>query len=176
MTEQSDSHHDVPDATDETGPTPETTGQWRSDTEVEMLATDIAAPHPPGRALAGRRVLVADDESVYRQRVSDMLSECGCRIDMAHDGAEACELLAGNRYDLVISDISMAGATGYDVFAAAKAANHDTGVILMTAFDYDPNHSVVKARKEGTADVLLKPFQAVDLLNHCHGVLAGAEA
>jgi len=176
MTEQSDFHHDVVDATDKTCPAPETMGQWWSDTGVEALATDIAAQHPPGRALAGRRVLVADDESVYRQCVSDMLSGCGCRIDMARDGAEACELLADNRYDLVISDISMPGATGYDVFAAAKAANHDTGVILMTAFGYDPSHSVVKARKEGAADVLLKPFQAEDLLDRCHGLLAGAEA
>ena len=174
--EQPDSHYDVADATDETCPTPETMEQWRPDTGVKTLATDIAAPHPPGRTLAGRRVLVADDESVYRQCVSDMLSECGCRIDMARDGAEACKLLAGNRYDLVISDIGMTGATGYDVFVAAKAADHDTGVVLMTAFDYDPNHSVVNARKEGTVDVLLKPFQAIDLLNHCHGVLAGTEA
>ena len=167
MIQQSDAHHDVLDATEETCPTPATTGQWRSDTAVEAPATDIAAQYPSGPTPAG---------CGCRQRVNDVLSGCGCRIDMARDGAEACELLAGNRYDLVISDTNMPGATGYEVFAAAKAAHHDTGVILMTAFGYDPSHSVVKARKEGTANVLLKPFQAKDLLDRCHGVLAGADA
>jgi len=125
-------------------------------------------------ALAGRRVLVADDEDTFRQTVSDSLSPCGCQVDMAADGREACELVSGNRYDLVISDIAMPGATGYDVFTAAKAAHGDTQVILMTSLSYDSNHSIVKSREKGLAGVLLKPFDVGDLLAQCSLALAGA--
>ncbi len=163
MTEQSQLHHGKIAETDSSLSHNDAEESW------------VGNPEPQERlqpALAGLCVLVADDESSFRRSVSDMLSTSGCQIDVACDGAEACRLVAGKRYDLVISDVTMPGATGYDVFAAAKAAHRDTGVILMTAFGYDPNHSVVKANQEGLTDVLVKPFEATALLARCHDALA----
>lgn len=176
MTEQADSHHDLADGADVSVSASEALGLWRRDGQSNGQAAEAASPDAAGRALGGKRVLIADDEGEYRRSVTDMLSSSGCRIDVASDGAEACELLADNRYDLVITDVSMPGATGYDVFVTAKAAHRDTGVILMTAFSYDPDHAIVRALKAGAGDVLLKPFPAEDLLKRCDGLLAGAEA
>jgi two-component system, sensor histidine kinase SagS len=121
--------------------------------------------------LAGRRVLVVDDESVIRETVGDVLRPHGCVVDLAKDGVEAISLVNQSRYDLVITDIKMPGATGYEVFAAAKKACADTEVILMTAFGYDPNHSIVRANQEGLAAVLFKPFKVRQLLEECRGAL-----
>ncbi len=122
--------------------------------------------------LTGKRILVADDEEIIRETVSSLLKRYGCILDIAADGTEAQAKASSKRYDLIISDIKMPGATGYDVFAAAKANCAETEVILITAFGYDPNHSVVRASGEGLAAVLLKPFKIQRLLDECRGALA----
>jgi DNA-binding NtrC family response regulator len=72
---------------------------------------------------------------------------------------------------LVLSDIKMPLKDGYEVFAAAKEANPDTPVILTTGFGYDPNHAIVRARREGLAAVLFKPFKVDQLLNEIRAAL-----
>jgi len=133
-----------------------------------------AAASEPDPVLRGRRVLVADDEELIRETLCDVLRQCGCVVDEACDGTCAMALLAQTRYDLVVSDIKMPGATGYEVFSAARAACDATRVILMTAFGYDPNHSIVRANQEGLSAVLLKPFKASQLLDQCREALAKA--
>jgi len=131
----------------------------------------MAGPVEEDPVLIGKRVLVADDEAIIRQTIRSVLTARGCLVDAVEDGAEARRLLADRRYDLVISDIKMPGATGYEVFAAAKAACAETAVILITAFGYDPNHSAVRAAPKGLAAVLLKPFKVDGLLVECRAAL-----
>ena len=67
--------------------------------------------------------------------------------------------------------------TGYGchmVFAAAKHANAATPVILTTGFGYDPNHSIMRARREGLAAVLFKPFKVDQLLAEIRAALKAA--
>jgi len=133
-----------------------------------------STPSEKDPLLAGKRILVAEDEELIRRTIHDVLICQGCEVEVACDGAEACEMLAGGRYDLVLSDIKMPRANGYEVFAAAKSARRETAVILMTAFGYDPAHSIVRARKEDLAAVLLKPFKVKQLLDECRTALAKA--
>ncbi len=113
---------------------------------------------------SGKRILVVDDEEFIRQTIVDVVREKGCEADYACDGKQAIEKLKAGRYDLVISDIKMPYATGYDVFAAARQIDSSMGVILMTGFGYDPNHSIVRANREGLNAVLYKPFKVDQLL------------
>jgi len=121
--------------------------------------------------LAGKRVLVADDEPLLRETVQDVLSPCGCVVDLASDGTEAIEKISSQEYDLVISDIKMPGADGYEVFDAARKARPEAAVILMTAFGYDPKHSIVRANREGLGAVLFKPFKVNQLLDECRSAI-----
>jgi len=113
--------------------------------------------------LDGKRILVADDEDVIRDTVSDALTRAGCVVDTARDGRETIALLKANFYDLVVADIRMPHKNGYDVYHEAAAIRPDARVILMTAFGYDPSHSIPKARQEGLTDILFKPFKVDDL-------------
>jgi len=145
---------------------------------VHQLAQPNAGVVPSSTAngkdplLAGRRILIAEDEELIRRTIHDVLVCQGCEVDVACDGAQACGMLCGKQYDLVLSDIKMPRANGYEVFAAAKNACQDTAVILMTAFGYDPDHSIVRARKEDLAAVLLKPFKVKQLLDECRTALS----
>lgn len=124
----------------------------------------VTAPAVPAdELLAGKRVLIADDEPQILQSLGDILRGSGCAVEVAHDGLEAVEMATNARYDLVISDIKMPKMSGYEVYASIKSRFPDTGVILMTAYGYDPTHSIVRARQEGLEAVLYKPFRAETL-------------
>lgn len=114
--------------------------------------------------LGDKRVLVADDEPVIRQTLNDVLSSLGCTVETAKDGEEACSLVAQRDYDLIISDVKMPNKNGYAIFATAKDKNPNIPVIFMTGFGYDPNHSIIRARRQGLEAVLFKPFKVDELL------------
>ncbi len=122
--------------------------------------------------LTGRKVLVADDEKLIRQTIRDVLVPFGCQVVEASDGAEARQQVQRGCFDLVISDIKMPGASGYEVFATARRCCPRTAVILITGFGYDPNHSIVRANREGLASVLMKPFKVKQLLEQCRAAIA----
>ncbi|NIA07322.1 MAG: response regulator [Actinobacteria bacterium] len=116
------------------------------------------------KRLKDKKILVVDDEPMIRQTIGDLLRRFGCSVDSVAEGNKAVEMINKNDYDLILSDIKMPGKNGYEIFAAAKNKNQDLPVILMTGFGYDPNHSIVRARKEGLAAVLFKPFKVDQLL------------
>lgn len=125
----------------------------------------------PDPILAGRNILVVDDEEFIRQTIADVVKKQGCVADTAHDGREAKALLSQRRYDLVISDIKLPHANGYDIFTTARSIDKNIPVILMTGFGYDPNHSVVRANREGLTAVLYKPFKVEQLLGEVRRAL-----
>lgn len=120
---------------------------------------------PGDPLLSGKQVLVVDDEPFIRQTISDVVHKYQMLADMAKDGREAISLISQKKYDLVISDIKLPYASGYDVFAAAREKDSDLPVILMTGFGYDPNHSIIRANREGLSAVLYKPFKIDQLLD-----------
>jgi len=128
----------------------------------------------PDPKLSGKRILVADDESVIRETIHDVLTQMGCCVETARDGSEACAMVGQRPYDLILCDIKMPGLSGYEVFAAAKNANANVPVIFMTGFGYDPNHSIIRARQEGLSAVLFKPFKVDQLLAEVRGAVVPA--
>lgn len=112
--------------------------------------------------LREKHILVVDDEQFIRQTIADVVQKCGCLTDTARDGREALALIGQCKYDLVISDIKLPHASGYEIFACAQQKN--IPVVLMTGFGYDPEHSIVRANREGLSAVLYKPFKADHLL------------
>ncbi len=121
--------------------------------------------------LAGRRILIADDEDIIRETIADVLAKAGALSVMARDGNEAVAMIRAQHFDLVLSDIKMPGRDGYEVFAAARETSENCPVILITGFGYDPNHAIVRAGKEGLAGVLFKPFKVEQLLDEIRHAL-----
>lgn len=122
--------------------------------------------------LSGRKVLVVDDEETILMAVRDVLTRQGCEVEMARDGNEAIAMISRRSYDLVISDIRLPGHSGYEIFAAARKHCPECPVIFITGFGYDPNHSIIRANKEGLASVLYKPFKVDQLLGDVRAAVA----
>lgn len=143
--------------------------------EVEDDPDEI---HP---ALAGKRVLVCDNEETVLTSIRSLLERRGCRVTTLADGLEIIDLLTSDvarstPFDLVISDIRMPHRNGYEVFRAAKAACSTTPVIFMTGFGYDPHHSIVRANQEGLHSFLFKPIRARAFLDAVIRALGGEAA
>jgi CheY-like chemotaxis protein len=128
--------------------------------------------------LKGKRILIADDDEAIRQTMSDVLAKDGCIVETAADGLEVMEMIdAKPPYDLVLSDIKMPRRDGYEIYSHVREKFPDMPVILMTAYGYDPSHSIVKARTKGLEVVLFKPFKVTMLRKAVHDALvAGAQA
>jgi len=137
--------------------------------------TGVRGPHRDP-VLSDKRMLVVDDEEVIRETVHDVLASNGCEVHTAANGEEALALIAAHDFDLVLSDIKMPNKSGYEVFAAAKDKKPQCPVIFMTGFGYDPNHSIVRARREGLSAVLFKPFKVDQLLGEIRAAVMTAEA
>ncbi|MFN0152671.1 MAG: response regulator [bacterium] len=142
--------------------------------DVQMVDLDAAARSPV--AAAGSRILVADDRVHIRNFLKEYLTLEGFSVDLAEDGTQAVAKARLADYDIVLSDIKMPGLNGYEVFSAVRALGKKTQVILMTAYGYDPTHSVVKSVAEGLCDVLYKPFDLQRLRNVVAKALAARAA
>ncbi len=114
--------------------------------------------------LRGKRALVADDDEGVRQAVSATLAHLECECTLCSDGAEALQAIGERELDVVVSDIVMPHHDGYEVFAAAKHHSERLAVVLITGFGYDPNHTIVRACKQGCEEVLYKPFTPQQLI------------
>ncbi|MEO8704337.1 MAG: ATP-binding protein [Kofleriaceae bacterium] len=107
--------------------------------------------------LTGMRVLVADDEPSVRATVRRLLERRGATVVVASDGTEAESRLRDEQFNLVVSDVSMPGCTGYDVLVIARATQPGIRVVLMSGY-------TEKLRGEGGEEepdaFLEKPFTA----------------
>ncbi len=113
-------------------------------------------PRANGHRLDGCHVLVADDDLAVCHSVEDLLRSEGCEVSTARNGREAEDLLDRRHFDLVLSDVVMPDVDGYDLLLHVRQRHPETPVILMTAFFYDRDHVIKRAKLAGLEGVLYK--------------------
>lgn len=126
----------------------------------------------------GRTVVLADDEPSIREAIVGLLERRGAVVHAFPDGTGAIETIERLRgdVDLVISDVRMPDRNGYEVFRAARQHAPTAGILLMTGFGYDPNHSIVRSSQEGLEAILFKPFRVTQLFEEIHKCLEAKSA
>jgi len=85
---------------------------------AETTARDEAAAPKPADAkpLAGRRVLVAEDEPLVRDLFSRLLAQDGATVTLAHDGEEAWTRILETDFDLIVADLRMPNLDGRGLY------------------------------------------------------------
>ena len=119
-------------------------------------------------------VLVVEDDCALREALLDTLTAAGIQALAAENAASAEEALQSNDIALVISDVQMPGANGYQLLASIRRSRPYLPVVLMTA--YGTVAQAVAAMREGASDYLVKPFDAQALIDMAKGVLASRVA
>jgi DNA-binding NtrC family response regulator len=107
------------------------------------------------------RILVVDDEKDICKALEFLLLGEGYEVRTASSGEEALEILKGESFEVVITDLKMGKVDGIGVLKETKRLYPDTAVLLMTAFA--SVDSAVEAMKLGAHDYIVKPFMNEDI-------------
>ncbi len=103
-----------------------------------------------------KKVLIVDDEEDVRLFLRDFLSDRDFDVETAGTAEEALEKFDKVKPDITLLDIMMPGMDGLQCLEAIKAKSPQSTVIMITALK-DENR-MVKAKKLGAHDYILKPF------------------
>jgi AmiR/NasT family two-component response regulator len=108
------------------------------------------------------RILVAEDETIIRLDLRDILERAGFEVCAeARDGEEAVELALSEKPDLAILDVKMPRLDGIDA-ARRILGERPIPIVILTA--YGQEELVSRAVEAGVFGYLVKPFRESDLL------------
>src|SRR5205814_755584 len=107
-------------------------------------------------------ILLVEDKESLRRVLRLTLEHAGYSVTEAADAREAINEIGRVPHKIVLTDLRMPNGSGIDVLRAAKNADNDIPVIVMTA--YGSIDEAVQAMKDGAHDFLLKPVDSNHLL------------
>jgi signal transduction histidine kinase len=126
---------------------------------------DAEVPWAELPRLDGLSVLVVDNETDARQIAAAILRQQGAVVEEAASGAEALERAAGQRIDVIVSDIAMPGMDGYEFLDRLRRSTSDSrsapAIALSACVTQD---DVAAARAAGYQKHLSKPVSASALI------------
>ncbi|RLB86870.1 MAG: hybrid sensor histidine kinase/response regulator [Deltaproteobacteria bacterium] len=108
-----------------------------------------------------RNILVVDDEQIVLSTTKRLLERSGYTCKTASSGKEALELLQKEKFELVISDISMPKMTGLELMDKCKEIYPDLSFIITTG--HVGKYSFGDIIEAGAADFISKPFEIKEL-------------
>jgi response regulator NasT len=112
------------------------------------------------------RVLVAEDETIIRLDLKDLLERSGFEVCAeARDGEEAVELARSEQPDVAIMDVKMPRLDGIEA-ARRILDERPIPIVMLTAYGQD--ELVQRAAEAGVFGYLVKPFREQDLLPAIH--------
>src|SRR3954454_4815882 len=113
--------------------------------------------------MARKSILVVDDEKNQREILEEILSGEGYDVTTASSGEAAMKFVADRHFDLVLTDLKMAGMSGLDLLKELTDFDKSIIVILLTA--HGSVDSAVDAMRLGAFEYLQKPYDSEKLLD-----------
>ena len=119
---------------------------------------------PNGQQAGVSRILIADDDAAILQTVSWVLEEHGYEVATATGGLSVLEQLELRTPDLVLLDVLMPDADGYQVLERIKSDARWRDVRVMMISAVPPEEGTVRTLGLGASDFIRKPFRVKELL------------
>jgi DNA-binding NtrC family response regulator len=118
-------------------------------------------------------ILLVEDEPGVQLAIRGLLRREGYKMTVASSGAEGLELLAQNRYDVVLTDLSLEGGmSGLELVRYASEHQPGLPVVLITAYGSETVAS--EAVRAGAFDYVPKPFNNDEIRGVVRRALAAA--
>ena len=124
----------------------------RSLEEVPALQPEAAE-----RSALHLNLLIVDDNVEVALAVKNMAMALGCVVTVADSPAKALSDLAAGEFEVLLTDLAMPGLSGLELAKAARAADRNLGIILMSGYP----HSF--ETREAGFELLRKPFSPASL-------------
>jgi CheY-like chemotaxis protein len=133
-------------------------------------ARPLPAPTPLApderAAIAGKRILVVDDEPDARELVRNLLEECSARVTTASSSDEALRLVRSERFDVLVSDIGMPEKDGHELMRSVRSLAPDMNgeIPAMALTAYARPEDRLKAIRAGFQMHAAKPVEPAELI------------
>lgn len=121
--------------------------------------------------IAGKQVLLAEDDAIQAALIRQQLNQQGLSVQHANNGREAMALLRTRSFDLIILDVKMPLFSGFEVLERVRGelGLKDVPVIMVTAMGSEAD--IIRGYDLGADDYLLKPYSPVQLMARVKGFL-----
>ncbi len=116
------------------------------------------------------KILIVDDDMDSRALMKERLEFVGHETEEAKDGVVGIEMIASWQPDVVLLDLIMPNADGYDVLEAMTRDERGLKTPVVVLSGQDEFEAVSKALELGASDYLDKPCTFEDLVNAVHTV------
>jgi two-component system response regulator VicR len=120
------------------------------------------------------KVLLIEDDDIMRMAIGNILKREGFEIVVAKDGLEAFDKLDNEEYDLVITDLMMPHATGFDMVSRLRSKLDKTHVGIIICSSINNKETVAEAYKLGADYYMEKPVIPSELITRV-GMLLSVE-
>lgn len=119
------------------------------------------------------RILIADDHSIVRQGLRQIVSECsGMRVaGEAASGQEALDLARAHEFDVAIIDISMPGRGGLEILKELKAEKPSLKVLVLSM--HSEEQYAIRCLRDGASAYLTKGCASEELVRAIRAVAEG---
>jgi PAS domain S-box-containing protein len=126
----------------------------------------LALPEAERASLAGKHVLVVDDEPDARELVKKVLEDCRAKVTLAASSDEALELVRRQRFDVLVSDIAMPDKDGHALIEALRGfgPEHNGEIPAMALTAYARPEDRLRALRAGFQMHTAKPVDPAELV------------
>jgi signal transduction histidine kinase len=147
--------------------------------KVSLMLSSVHTPRPesmtsPARRIYGyqgprRKILVVDDEASHRQLIRAMLAPLGFEIIDIGNSLAVMEMVAKERPDLILLDVTMPGYSGWEILAQLRDNNHQMPVVMVSADASEGRNRPEPMQHNG---YVIKPVRQNQLLDHIARLIA----
>jgi len=113
------------------------------------------------------KIFIVEDEKPISDLLRMSLTKAGYECKCAFDGIEAADILETERFDLILLDVMLPGADGFELMEYIR--HLDMPVIFITAKNMVEDR--VRGLRMGAEDYIVKPFEIIELLARIETVL-----
>lgn len=131
-------------------------------------------PDSQPAAIAGRRVLLVEDEPGLLLTLTDCLSAEGYSVETAEDGEIGLSRASTEAFDIILLDVMLPRKNGFDVCRDLRQQGDSTPILMLTARGQLVDKVV--GLKIGADDYLSKPFEPLELLARMEALLRRSSA
>lgn len=105
-------------------------GTMKSDS-IGLTIKPVGSPKPPRQ----KRILVVEDSITSRVLLKNILESAGYVVTVANDGQDGWEKQAGEKFDLIVTDVEMPRMNGFELTKKVRneSANKDVPIIVVTS-------------------------------------------
>ena len=139
---------------------------------IEALTSDLVSQAPKSEQAESKKILVVEDNQLYRNMLVNILEKERFSVDAADDGLHALKKIKQNNYSLVLMDLFMPNLDGINTTIQIKSATGGKKLPII-ALTGNKNKELIKTwADQGLKGYILKPSSKSEILEAVHRVIS----